>query len=342
MNSELKQLLLAYINKSASAEQIAWVKNWISASSSNESAFIQLYEKYHKNLSSKHQNINNEAAFERFVRENSSVRKNNNLPTFIKYAAIFILICSVGLIIYQTSNTKNKLESIVVAKGNKNKLTLPDGTKVYLNAGSKLDYNQGFNQNNRKVVLDGEAYFEIAKSAKNIPFVVDAGGYIVRDIGTIFKIKSYSEDQTLEFSVVDGEISIESPKLNRAKIYLTKNQSIKINNKKQLAQLTIEKEPQVKIEKLIHEIPLPEESFKEWLSGSLTFDDTAFNEIMLKLEREFDLKIIISDADLYKYHYSGTFKNIKNPYQILNIIKQTTPISYTTEGKTITIRKLTN
>ena len=128
MNSELKQLLLAYINKSASAEQIAWVKNWIAASSSNESAFIQLYEKYHKNLSSKHQNINNEAAFERFIRENSTVRKNNNLPTFIKYAAIFILICSVGLIIYQTSNTKNKLERIVVAKGNKNKLTLP--TKI--------------------------------------------------------------------------------------------------------------------------------------------------------------------------------------------------------------------
>ncbi|MFC5283544.1 FecR family protein [Pedobacter alpinus] len=344
MNSELKQLLLAYITKSASAQEKAWVKNWIAASEENETAFISLYKNYHKNLSTKHQYIDNEAAFERFLSDQIPPKQTINFPLFLKYAAVFFLICSIGLLFNKTfsPNKNESWKSVVVAKGDKNKMILPDGTKVYLNAGSRLAYDEGFNQNNRKVILDGEAYFDIAKSDKDIPFIVDAGGYIVRDIGTIFKIKSYSQDQEMEFSVVNGEISIENQKLHQKKIYLTKNQSIKINNKKQLEQLTKDKEQKVKIEKLIHEIPLPEESYKEWLSGTLTFDNTAFNEIMHTLEREFDLKITILDAELYNYHYSGAFKNIKNPDEILNVIKQTTPISYTIEGKAITVKKLTN
>lgn len=343
MNTELKQLLLAYITKSASPSETARAKAWIASSDENEASFISLYETYHKNLATQHQFIDNDKAYTRFLAEQSTKSKTKRIYVALSYAAVFLMFLGIGLVFYKTHNViENQKITVEIAKGKKNKMVLPDGTTVYINAGSTLKYDKEFNNTNRKVYLDGEAYFDIAKSKRNIPFIVDAGGYIVRDIGTVFKIKSYSQDNDFEFSVLSGEISIEDKTTNKRKIFLTKNQSVKINNQ-QKAPLPLKSlEPKLKIEKLAIEAPQPDELYKEWLSGTLTFDNTNLDELVHALEREFNLSIIIADSSLLSYHYSGAFKNVKNPYVILDIIKQTTPITYTTSGETITITKLTN
>ena len=347
MNTELKQLLLAYITKSASPSEIAWVKEWIASSEENEKAFIHLYEDYHNSLAAQYQFIDNNKAYKRFLAEQSITEKANNVPIFLRYAAIFLICCSFGLFFYKKINSvgdKNLNTTVKVAKGKKNKMTLPDGTIVYVNAGSTLQFNKSFNKTKRKVNLNGEAYFDIAKSKTHIPFIVDAGGYIVRDIGTVFKIKSYTEDREFEFSVLSGEISVENEKESDKKIFLTKNQSLKISKRQYLTALPkkTSKTEKFKVEKLAPELAqMPEKGYQEWLSGTLTFDDNNFEELINTLEREFDVNII-ADKELYNYRYSGAFKNVKSPLTILNIIKETTPISYTVNGKTIRINKLTN
>lgn len=344
MNTELKQLLLAYISKSASTSENARAKAWIASSEENEDTFIRLYEDYHKSLATQHQYIDNDKAYSRFLEEQSVKPTIKRISSILSYAAVFLMFLAIGLLFYKKYSVKEsqQLTTIEIAKGEKNKMILPDGTTVYLNAGSTLKYDKSFNKTNRKVCLDGEAYFDIAKSKENIPFIVDAGGYIVRDIGTVFKIKSYSQDHDFEFSVLSGEISIEDKTASKRKIFLTKNQSLKINNQKKAPQSTERFERKFQIEKLVTETQEPDELYKEWLSGTLTFDNTNIEELIHTLEREFNLTIVIADNSLLNYHYSGVFKNVKNPYLILDIIKQTTPISYTTNDKTITITKLTN
>src|SRR5690606_29317891 len=105
-------------------------------------------------------------------------------------AASLLLIGIAGLFFYTKYHaTTTQWNEIVVAKGKTQKITLPDGTLVFINAGSSFKYNTDFGVKNRNVILDGEARFDIAKSKHHIPFIVRAAGFTIRDIGTVFNVR---------------------------------------------------------------------------------------------------------------------------------------------------------
>ncbi|RKD19500.1 hypothetical protein BCY91_12910 [Pelobium manganitolerans] len=341
MDKKTRKLLLAYISKTANQAEIAQAKAWIAQSAANELAYIHLYQAFHHKLSQQHRIIDEDAAFYRFASERKS-SKNRFIKPALQLAASLTLFFAIGLYFYQNSN-RTKPETAYVqlqtAKGQKNKMALPDGTLVYLNAGSTLKYDTSFNSTNRTVYLEGEAYFDIAKSTKDLPFIVDAEGYVVRDIGTVFRVKSFKNEKK-EFAVLSGAISVENATLKLKKVMLKKNESLKIDAvskpkavKSQEKELRIERHP-------LEEIPV-ENAYEEWLSGTLSFDNTNFIELSKRLEREFNVEIV-ADPVLNTYTYSGAFKKMHNVYEVLNIIKQTTPINIVTNRKIIHIKKSTD
>ena len=85
--------------------------------------------------------------------------------------------------------------------GSTSEIVLPDSSRVWLNAGSRIKYTTTFNQNNRMLYLEGEGYFRVAKN-KQLPFVVDAYGFEVKAIGTEFNVKAYKEDAIIETTMV--------------------------------------------------------------------------------------------------------------------------------------------
>jgi ferric-dicitrate binding protein FerR (iron transport regulator) len=83
--------------------------------------------------------------------------------------------------------------------------TLPDGSRVTLNAGSRISYNKGFGYSNRNLVLDGEAYFEVRKN-EEVPFVISAGEAQVKVYGTMFNVKAYKRKPELKVTVSEGSV----------------------------------------------------------------------------------------------------------------------------------------
>ncbi len=349
MSNNIRHILIKYINGNATEKEIALVKNWIAESKQNERYYAGVYEEWHQALSTKHQLIDADKAYKRFIKENTK-KSIFSLNTLHKYAAIFVLVSVTAFLFYKRSENiipKKKgstWKEITVAKGETKKIVLPDGTTVSINAGSSLRYNENFGKEERTVELNGEALFDIANDKQNAPFIVKAAGFIIEDIGTIFNVKAYSADEEFETSVIEGEVSVEG-KLsgnNNSKVFIAKNQALKIKSNKILQDYN--NQSRRKTDKIVTR-PLQivdisaenMEQYNGWTNDILTFDNSDFQKIANELERKFDVKIDFKESILKSYHYTGTFKNAKSVYKILNIIKETTPISYSSNGKNIII-----
>jgi|TARA_R110002050_G_scaffold165656_3_gene296099 transmembrane sensor len=137
------------------------------------------------------------------------------LPRFYRLmpvAAILVLIFVVSGLIAYFANEKHGIErrpvsysEVVAPLGAKTQVVLPDGTVVWLNAGSKLTYSTDFNLENRLVYLEGEGYFQVAKNNEK-PFVVDAFGFLVEGGETEFNVKAYQDEPTIEAILVEGKV----------------------------------------------------------------------------------------------------------------------------------------
>lgn len=149
------------------------------------------------------------------IDENKHSRKVLMLPRFYRFvsvAAIIVLLFMVsGLTAYfmkqkiAVENLPVTYSEVVAPLGAKSQVILPDGSVVWLNAGSKLIYSNNFNLDNRLVRLEGEAYFQVAKNNKQ-PFVVDAFGFLVEGGETEFNVKAYEDEPTIEAILVEGKV----------------------------------------------------------------------------------------------------------------------------------------
>src|SRR6187401_2548064 len=120
------------------------------------------------------------------------------------------------------------LSSIVTKNGSRTKIVLPDGSQVWLNAGSNLDYNNSeFNKDLREVTLSGEAYFDVTKNAAK-PFIIHTKKMDVKVIGTAFNVRSYSNEKTAEASLIRGSIEVSLKDRKDQKFILKPNEKISI------------------------------------------------------------------------------------------------------------------
>src|SRR6187200_2887242 len=117
---------------------------------------------------------------------------------------------------------------LITKNGNRTKIVLPDGSQVWLNAGSNLDYNNSvFNKDLREVTLNGEAYFDVTKNADK-PFIIHTKKMDVKVIGTAFNVRSYNDERTAEASLIRGSIEVTLKDRKDQKIVLKPNEKISI------------------------------------------------------------------------------------------------------------------
>jgi transmembrane sensor len=346
-NEEIKILLVKYITGEADESEIYAVKHWISQHPENEQYFIQLYETWQNMLLLKPDLIDEKQAYKMFL------AKVAPAPVVKKYywaraGALMATACLLVLIISfyrKTGNTPLAYHVIEAKKGTTLKLTLNDSTLIYLNAGSKLTYEDGFGIKNRTVYLEGEAFFDIAHKVKNLPFIVNTKSYVIRDVGTRFNLKAYADDPVFETTVVGGEVSVEGkPNSNAAeanRIYLKPHQVLRIYtqvDKKETKEVTQQQNSYNEVQ-VTHIDSAKLNVYDGWKDNLLVFDDNTLAEIARVLARRYDVTIAINSVELQNIRYSGNFKNIPDIDKVLHIIKQNTPINYKIEGQKITITK---
>lgn len=222
---------------------------------------------------------------------------------FKKIAAVFLLIM-LGTAAWLEFDYKEAVPPVKIdqvkyvvkknPRGQRSIIELQDGSKVYLNAESEISYIDGFQETSREIKLKGEAYFEVASDPAK-PFIVEAEGITTKAIGTSFNIKAYEENNNITISLTSGKVVV-------GNLW---------NGNKEEEQLILnpgDKASYTASNGLVKE-KLDYNKDIAWKEGVLFFNNAEFEEVMQRLERWYDVKIIVSGKPLKDWHYDGSFKN---------------------------------
>jgi ferric-dicitrate binding protein FerR (iron transport regulator) len=209
----------------------------------------------------------------------------------------------------------------ITAKGQRTFVTLEDGTKIWLNADSKLSYPRSFaNASTREIQLEGEAYFDVTAN-KQKPFIVHTSDVRIKVLGTAFNVKSYGNDRTVETTLIHGKVTIQS-----------------VNDS---SQITLLPNQQAVFEKLSGRLFLEHREevvdYTVWKEGQLVFLNQPLSDIINELERWFNVTIQVEDRESLDCHFSAKVNN-KTLEEVLKLFKDSESIDYTIEGSRVTIQ----
>ncbi len=269
-----------------------------------------------------------QAMFDRLwkrVQATKQNRKTIKLNPLYWAAAVLLLGFFIGNR-FSSIRSLPEQESYFISKaspGSVSETILPDGSVIFLNAGSEIKYVVRAETGVREVHLVGEAWFNVEKS-KEVPFVVHTSFYDIRVMGTEFNVKAYPDDDQIITTLEKGSIEV----LSSDKLKLAENIQLKPGE-----QLVFDK-----IQRSVRVNQVSAEIFSGWKDNRLTFIDMGLGELAKLLGRKYGVNITILDTDLMNYHYDGTIKN-ETIIDVLNILQKTLPINYRIEGQNVIIMK---
>lgn len=243
-------------------------------------------------------------------------------PRVARWAAIFLMPIISGISVYLISEKRLVPEGdlkILVDKGQKVSAILPDGSKVWVNSASRLSYGNHYNEKDRILELEGEAYFEV-KPDKKRPFIVRTKNFSVKALGTSFNVKSYNNETIQSALLVKGRVEVSTP---FAATILNPNERIILNTKSKT---------------MVKEVATDVNSTTCWMKNELSFDGETLESIVSTLERRYNVEIEFASESLKKYHFTGTIGNT-NLQSILQILSFTSPITYEMNGTTIVLKE---
>lgn len=235
-------------------------------------------------------------------------------------------------------------EEVLARAGTRTKLLLPDGTQVWLNSNSKLDYAEDFNTASREVELEGEAYFDVVKD-KQRPFIVHASDLDIKVLGTAFTIKSYPQDETVEATLLRGSIEVSRKgHPNTPRVLLKPDEKLVFSKHLPAGQITTAGSatdiraapptPDISINPISVNLPDSEKEETAWLYNRLVFNGDSFKDLAAKMERWYNVKIYFKDEGLYQYRFGGAFEH-ETVQEALNALQLTTKFTYKINGNEI-------
>jgi transmembrane sensor len=217
------------------------------------------------------------------------------------------------------ANGKITYNTLSTAKGETYQVILPDGTKVWLNAASSLTYPASLNVDGaRKVKLEGEAYFEVAKLYGKIPFVVNSKGQDVTVLGTHFNIDSYADEKTTRTTLLEGAVKVSS--------FIGSNVVLKPGEQADL------------LDNEIKVMSVDTDEMVAWKNGYFKFVDEDMQSIMRKIARWYNVDISYS-GDIPNEVFSGRISRSKSISQVLKMIESANSVHFKVEGRRVTVIK---
>jgi transmembrane sensor len=220
----------------------------------------------------------------------------------------------------QITTASSRLQEQVTTRGKRTMIHLADGSTVWLNADSRLEYPEHFkDRQNREVSLGGEAFFEI--TAKDKPFLVTASDITVRTLGASFNITSYAAEERVEITLVKGKATLESTSQKLNQVTLASGQ--KAVFEKRSGRLMLENQANTA-------------KSTSWKNGLLILEDQPFTEIKTILERWYDVTIHVSDESAMRCRFSAEIDN-KTLEEALELLTPAGTIAFRREGKELFI-----
>jgi ferric-dicitrate binding protein FerR (iron transport regulator) len=306
------------------------VADWINTSEENKEEYIR-----YKNLLGVMQTGSDmseakiQGALAIVRKKQNRLRQSSWHLNFMRYAAI-VAIALLGGYFIGTHDFDNQIamNEISVPNGNRSSVKLPDGTKAWLNNGTKLIFPEEFKGRSRVVELEGEGFFEVAHDEKR-PFIVKIGESRIKVMGTKFAVVAYPNDRFIKAELVSGEIQFDTKENDdddEFQSYLmSPSQSLVFD----------------KTSGTISESSIKDSFYDYWLNGVYQFKDELFEELAKKIERIYNVKVTFEEESLKKRLFSGTLSPDDNIYTLMEVFRSATgePFTYTREGNHILIKR---
>ena len=205
--------------------------------------------------------------------------------------------------------------TIEIPVGADYRLTLSDGTVVYLNSASKLTFPAAFVGDERRVFLEGEGYFEV-ESDKQHPFRVEVNGTIVEAVGTIFNINAYPEKDGVEATLVSGKVNVE---IGQDRVSLIPGQQARCGMKN------------------IEVCEVDTREYISWKNGMFIFNEMTLENIMVQMQRWYGLDVFFQNESAKSHAFKGMIDKHLSPQEVFRIIEKIANVRFEMKGNTVVI-----
>ncbi|MDX8339402.1 FecR domain-containing protein [Draconibacterium sp. IB214405] len=334
-NLDVDGLSAKFLSGNMSLEEQKEFKNWLNTSEENKKAFLKnkkVWEQTQLQLVSEKIAEDKINVLRKLHSHQTRILSRSRRQLLIyKLAAVVAIPLTFAISWYflntgsvQQPQLAQTICEVTAPKGHVAKCILPDGTEVWVNTGSSLTYDAGsFNGNLREVELTGEAYFEVAKNVEK-PFTVKTEMANILVTGTSFNVKAYSGSDVFETILAEGGIDMEvNNTSSKQKISLVPGERAVYS----------EESNKIAIDKVEPEF------FTSWRNGELLFKDATLNDLIVELERIYDIDFHLTDKKLGEFRFRGMFSYNNNLIEALEKVKRTAQIDYRIENKEVWLTK---
>jgi len=356
--SDIDSLIAGFLTHSLNEEEAQRLSRWLDEDVSHRKEFSRLRSTWivagHEEDEKKFDPQQNWMSIEKRIKPGSFMWNSRFAPWW--YAASLLVCFALGAVVTLYFSRETQAPQATMATtattvsaplGSKSNIILPDGSTVWLNAGSEIYYSSDFGIENRNLQLTGEAFFDVKSDSLN-PFHVHTSGMTVKALGTRFNIKAYPDDPTMVATLEEGIIDVEIQTSSGGKIT---SQSVQLKPKEQLViQKTLNNaiiaksapDPVQKIvQKTVQKTAIRQSDIKQviitpnvktelstsWKDSKWIIRDEPLGLFAGSLERRYNLHIQFASEELYEYNFSGTFEN-ETVEQMLTALSLAAPINY--------------
>ena len=303
-----KKLLQKYVEGSITAEEVETVVDWLDADEKHVKEFMTLHKLY--DIS-----ILNQSTQGRKKEKVARTVFRRIVIELLKVAAIALILFSGNFLLQKDDQMESlpSFQTLYVPAGQRAELILPDSTKVWLNANSKLVYPSSFKEGIRQVELDGEAYFDVWHNGDN-PFVVRTKSMNVTVLGTEFNVSAYSGIEEFNIALLRGSVELNSPDLSR-KYRMTAGEQVLYRDGKYVSD------------------QIGSMDYFKWKEGLLSFNNQPIHVIIEKLRLYYDIRIEVADLPFLKERYSGKFRVKDGIEQVLKVLQLEHKFTYVKDNE---------
>lgn len=334
-NEYIENLLYGYFAGELSEIQLKELVAWLEADESHQKTFSEMSDWWaiaHVPLFASERKANFETHFSDLISPEAAVCPRRrflfSMPGRIA-AAVLVLLATSILSYYIGMHTAIPMDEpfayfeTEVPLGSQSKIILPDQSVVWINAGSTLRYNKEYNQTNREIYLNGEAYFEVTPDTLK-PFVVNSENMSVKVLGTCFNVKAYADDATMDVSLVSGKVHVALPDKNvrMNEVELQPNRMLSYNKSTEALVMS----------------EVNGEYAYEWTKGVFRFNEQDFAQLAKTLERKYNVRIHIESERLKNEVFSGSFSRQYTLNDILNEVDVDYKYTWIQQGSDFYIR----
>ena len=318
-----EEVLVAFLKGELDAAQAAAVEAWYDRSAANRRMLGQVYYiLYVSDRINDAAGIDVERSLRQFKRRMHAGRRIPLRRVAVRIAAAAVIaavLLAGGLTTVSLSKRLAQPVTVVTQLGERSQVVLPDGTKVWLNSSSSVEYVAPFFSRPRRVKMEGEAYFEVEHD-RRAPFVVSTNGLDVEVLGTRFNIRNDDNDHRVTTVLLEGAVKAYASGREQASVRLHPAQQLVFDTRTHAMRLT--------------DCPSAERSIN-WIDGRFCFEHDTFGEIVAELKRYYNVDIRFMDNRLRDMRFSGNFRVEDGIYHIMSVLQLTYKFNYRIVGNDI-------